>query len=163
CFSGNSCWKDPCDMRLADVATATIEVLDPQTDRRWDEFVRHHPAGTVYHHSAWTRVFEETYGHEPLHLGLVTAERGQLLGAISFQFINSWLTGKRLVSLPFTSYCNPLWPEDRLDEALEFGLDRFAGAQHIELKLLQLPGRPVMGGETPFVTHILWLDRDLEQ
>jgi hypothetical protein len=141
--------------------------LDPARDPRWDEFVSGHPAATVYHHSAWTQFLCETYGHTPLYLGLLSADRRQLMGVLPFVFVNSLLTGKRLVCLPFTSYCNPLMPGSRLDGAIRHGLNRFEGVQHAELKLLQMQGEDedmaAQGVESPFVSQILRLTGDIDE
>ncbi len=82
-------------------------LIDPLSDVRWDPFVSSHPYGTIYHHSDWLRVIQLTYGQiEPL--ALVLEEGGRITSALVFCIVRSRLTGNRIVSLPFTSYCDPL-------------------------------------------------------
>jgi len=141
--------------------------LCPSSDARWDEFVSAHPDATVYHHSAWTQFLADAYGHTPLYLGLMSADGHRLLGVLPLLFVDSLLTGKRLVSLPFTSYCNPLMPQSRLEDALSYALNRFRGVRYVELKLLNLPGEKTdhdrLSVESPFVSQILRLPEDLEE
>ena len=81
-----------------------LKVIDPKTDKRWDEFVFRYPGGSIYHHSAWGHVFELTYGYTPFYVALERVETGQWEGILPFMLVKSRLTGKRLVSLPMTAY-----------------------------------------------------------
>ena len=89
------------------VMTEKISIIDPTTDRRWDEFVASQENGTIFHTSAWARVIKEAYGYSPRYYVLEN-EAGQFRAAIPFYLIQSMLTGKRLVCLPFSDYCCPL-------------------------------------------------------
>jgi hypothetical protein len=52
-----------------------------------------------------------TYGYEPI-VFTTSAPSEELTSALLFCGVRSWLTGNRLVSLPFSDYCEPL-VEDR--------------------------------------------------
>jgi lipid II:glycine glycyltransferase (peptidoglycan interpeptide bridge formation enzyme) len=84
-----------------------IKYVDPTTDERWDRFITGQVRSTVFHTSAWARVIKDTYGYEP-HYYTLENDDGQITAAIPFYLIRSRLTGKRLVSLPFSDYCWPL-------------------------------------------------------
>jgi CelD/BcsL family acetyltransferase involved in cellulose biosynthesis len=87
--------------------------IDPLHDRRWDEFTAKHPRASVFHHSAWLEALSRTYGYKPV--AYTTSAAGQELeNAMVFCRVESWLTGRRLVSLPFSDHCEPLvdTPED---------------------------------------------------
>ncbi len=143
-------------------AADVLTELHPLTDPGWDDFVLSHPASTVYHHSAWTQVLAETYGHTPFYLGLRSTE-GSLRGVLPFVFVNSPFTGRRVVSLPFTTYCNPLLPAARLDEALRYAFERFPGAGSAELKRLEgSDGIDPLDVPSPFVTQVLSLTGDTD-
>ena len=139
--------------------------LYPICDPRWDEFVGSHPDSTIYHHSIWTRVLSETYGHTPFYLGLISSDDGHIKGVLPFLFINNFLTGKRMVSLPFTSYCNPLMPKNRLEEACRFAFHRHSGVKYVELKQLMRKNENEDNGqqgvESPYVCQILSLAKDI--
>lgn len=56
---------------------------------------------------AWLRSLRDTYGYKPV--AYAWSEPFKALDeALLFCEINSWLTGRRLVSLPFSDHCEPL-------------------------------------------------------
>jgi hypothetical protein len=85
------------------------------------------PGCTFFHSSAWARVLKESYGYLPLYL--VLSVDGTVAGCLPLMQIDSWLTGRRGASLPFTDECVPLAGDGQcarklLEEALEFGRKR---------------------------------------
>ena len=84
-----------------------VREIDPLHDVRWPDFVRQHPAGSVFHTASWLEVLRRTYGYEPAAMSISDLQ-GNLVSALVFCRINSWMTGKRLVSLPFSDHCEPL-------------------------------------------------------
>lgn len=81
--------------------------LDPITDSRWDQLVKTHPHASVFHHSGWLKALSETYGYRPFVL--TTNSPGESLAeGIAFCEIDSWITGRRIVSLPFADHTEPL-------------------------------------------------------
>jgi hypothetical protein len=91
--------------RNATLVTATT--IAPLKDRRWDAFVGRHPRASIFHSSAWLQALFRTYGYEPVAY-TTSAEDQDLENAIVFCRIDSWLTGRRLVSLPFSDHCEAL-------------------------------------------------------
>jgi hypothetical protein len=87
-------------------SAATVQIVDPLAVPNWDELVLSLPGSTFFHCSAWARVIEESYGYKPLYF--VKAENGQLRSLLPVMEVNSWLTGKRGVSLPFTDACEAI-------------------------------------------------------
>lgn len=85
----------------------TVQCVDPLEDPRWAKFVGWHPNASVFHSTAWLRALRHTYGYEPVAL-TTSALNGDLRGAVLFCSVRSWLTGSRLVSLPFSDHCEPL-------------------------------------------------------
>jgi len=139
--------------------------LNPIVDSRWDEYVLGHQEGTIYHHSAWQQVLSETYGYSPLYLGFTSSDGSQLSGIFPLMFVKSFLTGRRVVSLPFTTYCNPLMPERLIEEAMRFAFDRFRGVRYVELKLLERAQGSFghLGVASAFVSQVLSLDPDIDK
>ncbi len=89
------------------VVTPHCFQLDPIQDPRWAELVDKHPKAAVFHTVPWLQALHATYGYEPL--AFTTSPPGvELKNGILFCHINSWLTGRRLVSLPFSDHCEPL-------------------------------------------------------
>jgi hypothetical protein len=81
--------------------------IHPLQDSRWSDLVRRHPRSSVFHDGAWLQALRMTYGYEPIALTTSTP-CDQLENAIVFSSVNSWLTGRRWVSLPFSDHCEPL-------------------------------------------------------
>ena len=84
-----------------------ITKINPKEDERWDTFVQEHPFGSLYHHSLWADVIEKTYGYTPLYIALED-EHKNIKAALPFFIVNSQITGCRIVSLPFSDYCDAL-------------------------------------------------------
>jgi hypothetical protein len=84
-----------------------VRQIRPLEDPRWDEFVAQHPHASVFHSRPWLQALFRTYGYNSL--AFTTSPPGQpLKNAIVFCAVESWLTGRRLVSLPFSDHCEPL-------------------------------------------------------
>lgn len=87
------------------------------SDRRWDDLVARHPRATVFHQRGWLEALTRTYQYKPFVL--TGSPDGKALSeGIVVCRIASWITGTRLVSLPFADHCDPLFDEDH--EPLEF-------------------------------------------
>jgi hypothetical protein len=84
-----------------------IHVINPIADNRWEELVARHPRASVFHRRGWLEALARTYGYQPRVL--TTSPPGaQLSDGIVFCLVSSWITGTRLVSLPFSDHCEPL-------------------------------------------------------
>lgn len=85
----------------------TVYSIDPLQDPRWQELVNQHADASVFHSPAWMRALKECYGYE---FGALTtaAPSAPLEDGLPFCRITSWLTGSRIVSLPFADHCQPL-------------------------------------------------------
>jgi len=83
-----------------------IRALDPLTDGRWRDLVERDGRASAFHTPEWLDALRRTYGFAPV----VYADtgHGELRGAVAFCGVASWLTGRRLVSLPFSDHCEPL-------------------------------------------------------
>ena len=97
--------------------SVSVHVLDPLVDSRWDDLVVRHPCAAAFHERGWLQALARTYGYEPIVL--TTAPAGKpLKDGVVLCRVSSWLTGSRLVSLPFADHCEPLL--NGLNESLEF-------------------------------------------
>lgn len=94
----------------------SVYEIDPLHDPRWLELLEGHSRASVFHSRAWLEALQRTYGYQPI--AYTTARPGMPLNnGWVFCRINSWLTGERLVSLPFSDHCDPL--VDRREDSLE--------------------------------------------
>lgn len=84
-------------------------VINPLQYPGWDSLLAAHPEGSFFHGTAWARVLHEAYSHRPAYLGVIAD--GRILGLLPVMEVNSPLTGRRGVSLPFTDHCPVLASE----------------------------------------------------
>ena len=85
-----------------------VEIVSEEEEQAWDRMVEEHPFGTVFQTSFFKKVIAETFPQtKPYYLALVD-QKGDMRGGIPIFLVRSWLTGTRLVSLPFVYYSDPL-------------------------------------------------------
>ncbi len=96
---------------------ADFSIIDARTSPEWDAFLQTRPDATVFHTSAWCRVLTDTYGYKPAYVVSRDAS-GELTGGVPLMLVNSWLTSRRLVGLPFSDVCQPLLPAEGAAELL---------------------------------------------
>jgi hypothetical protein len=111
--------------------------FDPLNDERWPQFLAAQPHASVFHTRQWLEAIRRTYDYRPI--GFTTSGGEKLDNALLFCEIRSWLTGRRLVSLPFSDHCQPLAEGDDLEAILHY-LQTHRSPLHckyIELRPLQ--------------------------
>lgn len=116
--------------------------IDPVNDPRWENLVRRHPKASIFHTVNWLRSLHDTYGYEPV-VYTTSQSATELQNGIVFCRVASWMTGRRLVSLPFSDHCEPLCSSSEETRSLLAGLKNVCDEQH--LRYLEV--RPVC--ETP--------------
>jgi hypothetical protein len=84
-----------------------VWTIDPLQDDRWPELIARHPNASVFHTRGWLHALQTTYGYESVAF-TTSAPAEKLTNALLFCPVRSWLTGSRLVSLPFSDHCEPL-------------------------------------------------------
>jgi hypothetical protein len=90
--------------------------FDPISDPRWAVFLASHPKASVFHSVPWLETLQSTYEYHPVAF-TTSPPSAPLQNGLVFCVVNSWLTGRRLVSLPFSDHCEPLCDSG---EELEF-------------------------------------------
>src|ERR1700729_1020671 len=132
--------------------------LDPTTDARWSRFVELHPKASVFHTVGWLQTLQHTYGYEPLAFTTSPPDT-ELENGIAFCYITSWLTGRRLVSLPFSDHCELLCDSTEELKFLFHSLQTTLGQQdwkYLEVRPIdQMFGQLRESGFRPGVKHFL--------
>jgi folate-dependent phosphoribosylglycinamide formyltransferase PurN/CelD/BcsL family acetyltransferase involved in cellulose biosynthesis len=84
-----------------------VHAIDPLQDPRWGAFIEEHPRASVFHTIPWLNALQRTYKYKPT---VYTTSPGGvcLQNGLVFCSVESWVTGRRLVSLPFSDHCEPL-------------------------------------------------------
>ncbi len=144
--------------------TLDIRIIDPRLEPRWERFAEGQPAASVFHTAAWCRVLADTYGFKPKYVAAFDDE-GEIRAAVPLMLVDSWLTSRRLVGLPFSDLCTPLVA----DESYGLAALQVAQAQVDELgaSMMEMRGcgevdAPALGftNGTNFLRHVIPLDPD---
>ena len=129
--------------------------IDPLKDNRWDALLKSNPRASVFHSIAWLDALQKTYGYQPIAY-TTSPPQTKLQNGIVFCRIESWLTGSRLVSLPFSDFCDPLIDDQEDPEILLNALEREVQKEnwrYIEIR----PGKSLELAKTsyqPFSSYI---------
>src|SRR5215469_8577561 len=115
--------------------------IDPVIDRRWTQFVEQHLQASVFHTAPWLEALRRTYGYMPT--ALTSCPPGKELNdGIAFCEVKSWVSGSRLVSLPFSDHCQLLLePKGNLEPFARY-LGKRGGAskwKYVEIRPLEPP------------------------
>jgi len=140
-----------------------LNEIDPLHDRRWIDLTERCHHSSLFHTPRWLEALRRTYGYEPVVF--TDAGPGEpLRNALLFCRVNSWLTGRRLVSLPFSDHCEPLIEAPEALVSLLESLKSLVGREcrYVELRPLET-ALHVEGFETSsvFWSHSIDLQPEL--
>ncbi len=146
---------------IADHSTAVApQPVNPAECPGWDALVTTHSRCSFFHGTAWAKTLQGAYGFKPVYFTASEADgRSSILPLME---VNSWLTGRRGIALPFTDDCEPLYSDSTsirrlIQSALEFG--RTHGWKSVEWR-----GGRELFGEAPaslsFYGHSVDLEED---
>jgi len=112
-----------------------LQIINPIEYEGWDDLLISCPGYSFFHSSAWARVLSESYGYTPIYFTVF--QDGKLSALIPLMEVDSFLTGKRGVSLPFTDYCDPIMNgnfrfNDLLNDVIAYG--KKCGWKSLELR-----------------------------
>ena len=121
-----------------------IEEVQPHIDPRWAALVESHPHSSVFHTPEWLEALRRTYDYQPVAFISGSTGRPPTSGMV-FCRVESWLSGRRLVSLPFSDHCEPLADEpEEFRELLSEARRAASELKYLELRpqtdQLGLPG-----------------------
>ncbi len=111
-----------------------IRITNPLEYPDWNKALNSYPGASFFHTSTWAKVLLLSYHYQPLYLTI--RENGKM-SFLPVMEVNSPLTGKRGVSLPFTDYCEPIVSNDEQFEEIftyvtEYGKKK--GWRYIEMR-----------------------------
>jgi hypothetical protein len=138
---------------------AELEFVDPVSCKGWDEIVLSMSHCTFFHTSHWAKILHQAYHYTPHYL--IGRENSEVSFVIPFMLVSSRLTGRRMVSLPFTDFCPPLGnlTADDIDRVL-------ARIDEFQVKSVEWRGGQEYFSEQPFairyLQHILPLTMDTD-
>jgi len=112
-----------------------IQIINPTEYKGWDDLILSHPDYSFFHSSVWAKVLSESYHYTPLYMTVLN--KNKLSALVPMMEVNSFLTKKRGVSLPFTDYCEPMISDGiTFQVLLKFILDvgKERGWDYLELR-----------------------------
>ena len=114
---------------------------------KWDHFIESHPGGTPFHTSSWLHTIHETYSFEPL-LYVSKKENGDISSVLPLFRLKSAFFGTRLISLPFSDFCPPLFDtEEDFEEIISYLLSTVGK----KTKYIEVRGN--LPKKTDFICH----------
>jgi len=137
-----------------------VETVNPMNYPEWDALLLRNPDYSFFHTSTWARVLSKSYRYKPCYF-IIKRDNG-LSSLIPFFEVNSLLTGKRGVSLPFTDFCKPIFSkEENIDKIMEWIIDygKQRGWRYFEIR----DGYNLLHNEVPssyYYEHCLALNQD---
>jgi hypothetical protein len=143
--------------------TLSLEVVDPMHCPGWDDLLLSNPDYSIFHTSIWAKVLSDSYGYSPRYVASIDQHKISVL--LPIMEVDSILTGKRGVSLPFSDYCDPLIAEGISFESVMAWLIEHghrAGWKTIELRSTECLFRENAPSSSYF-RHVLELTDDEER
>jgi FemAB-related protein (PEP-CTERM system-associated) len=106
------------------------------SDSHWSTFVKQQAKQPFYYSQTWLDLITELYGFSLIPL-TTTDTNGQITGFLPLCLVNSALTGRRLVSLPFSDHCPVLASDeasvnDLVNQAIQLAQEQ--KARYLELR-----------------------------
>lgn len=118
----------------------SVYKIAPLRDPRWHKFLGSEPCASIFHSTGWLKALRRTYGYEPI-VYTTSLPSKELRNGVVFCQVESWLTGRRFVSLPFSDHCELLVddPEELrlILGTLEEGSERSPAWDYIEMRPLR--------------------------
>jgi hypothetical protein len=129
----------------------------------WDKMVMTHRDASFFHSASWAGVLQDSYGHVPHYFCTVNEER--LSSVLPVMEVDSPVTGRRGVSLPFTDESmflsdGSIRSEEVFQEAINFGRTR--NWKYIECRGLKSPSKTASPSHS-FFGHVLPLSAREDQ
>jgi Acetyltransferase (GNAT) domain len=140
-----------------------LKQTNPIECEQWDRLLLSTRGHTVFHSAGWVTALARTYRYKPLYFTRPAADG---LGmAIPMMEINSFITGHKGVSLPFTDYCPMIGNNDfSEEEAFHYICDYANRAGWKSVEFRNGNGAPQhLPVSVQYLSHALDLDRSEQE
>jgi CelD/BcsL family acetyltransferase involved in cellulose biosynthesis len=145
------------------MSLSQLEFVD-HSDNDWQVFAAAQGQANIFHHTAWSRLMQESYGYVPFVVVLRGAN-GNICAGLPMMEVNRMFGRRRWVSVPFSDHCAPLCRDSaalrRLTEALISQAQK-PKAPKIELRWT-MPPQSEIRTSAEYVLHTIQLDSALEK
>jgi hypothetical protein len=122
-----------------------VQRINPIGFANWNALIAAQPKHSFFHTAEWAKVLLDTYGYAPVYFAARETDGNHSI--LPLMEVDSWLTGRRGIGLPFTDDCEPLGQnavtfQKLFASAVEFGKSR-------NWKYLECRGGRELFGEVP--------------
>lgn len=133
-------------------------------ENQWLDFANGFQEANIFHHPAWINTLIDTYRF-PAYLGLVRDSKGAITAGIPCMVTRRLGLDKKLVALPFTDYCEPLFYDSTDAEILLKNWVFYA--QNVRVKRIEVRSGGASSNlfqkKTEYCRHVLNLHSDYEK
>ncbi|MFN3694489.1 MAG: GNAT family N-acetyltransferase [Ignavibacterium sp.] len=134
-------------------------IQDNLDDTRILNFILEDERASIYHHPAWLKAISSALNFQPKYFLIFNGET--LTGLIPFTLIKD-----TFYSLPFTTHCDPIIPENITLKQVVGEINRLVpGIQKVRMKFRECEHLLLDGLDTinNYYNHVVYLDDDLEK
>ncbi len=136
----------------------------PLNSPEWMDFIQNMPNATIFHHPTWLNAISQVYGYKAFGLVLRNST-GEICAALPMAFVDSFLTGKRWISYPFSDYCFPLSRTEQ--DLVQFSRSIIQYCQENQIDPLEIRWNmtlhPQYQNRIEAVIHFKQLDSNIDQ
>ena len=147
------------------ITTGTLTLTGNINDPEIIEFLMNSNQAEIYHLPAWIKSLCDSYGGDPYYVLCNNNETGKIEGIAPFILFNGKsATKKKIISLPFTNYCDFILPAHiKTENILEIINSRFGSI--LEFDFRNLSEEPLTGfsNTTDFLVHVINLKPTLDE
>ncbi len=140
----------------------SFEITDPVKIKEWNDQLLAFSDANIFHTTNWAKVLYGSYGYKTL--SFVLKDKNAFKFILPVTEVNSFITGKKGVSMAFSDYCKPLISKDA-DDPLVFQKIILASKQ-FKWKSIELRGESNLINQSSFFSkyydHNLFLDDSYE-
>jgi len=153
------------ELRTEERTSFDLYSLDPLEDPRWVRFLESSSKASIFHRAGWLEALRRTYGYTPVVFTTSPPQR-ELRDGFLFCEISTWLSGRRLVSVPFSDHLDPLTDGDSMQDVFSFLRSKVDTkvCHYIEVRPTYQTDLSSIGLQksATFYSHKINLDRSLE-
>lgn len=100
----------------------SIARLNPIEIKNWNQMILRTGQSSIFHTCEWASVLINSFKYSPNYIGLI--DNSEISLVVPLFGINSIITGRRAISLPFSDHCDPILSAGtNVDELIEFLID----------------------------------------
>lgn len=127
-------------------------------------FILKDTRATIYHHPEWLRSIEKSFNYKAKYL-VETDENFNVSGLLPFVEFNNKITANKIISFPMSTYCNPLFSDEKLPKAIAYLMSNYPDYKVIDLKTLisYKDSLHEFSVSQNYVTHILKLKESIDE